>query len=209
MRRKYKKRGRKWHIPIAFLVILIIFCVTYYIVAMRPLLEEYVNDELANEINLTINRVTSGKLDENNITYDSLITLTKDDEGHIISLATKVGEMNKLKLDIEKELLETLISTEHITIEVPIGSLIGGEFFSGRGPCLKVRVVPVTRVYTEYDNRFDSAGINQTRHQVFLRYNVSLKVLLPGKRESTTINSEICVAETVIVGLIPDFYAGK
>ena len=209
MRRKYKKRVKKGKFILILLIIAAVFIAGYYIITMRPLLEEYVNEELANNVNLIINQTTSKKIEENNITYDKLISISKDNDGRIMSISTQVNEMNKLKLDIEKELLETFLNTDHITIEVPIGSLLGGEFLSGRGPCLKVRAVPMTRVYTEYENQFDSSGINQTRHRILLNYDVSLKILLPGKRESTKISTGICIAETVIVGSVPNFYAGK
>jgi len=176
---------------------------------MRPLLEEFVNEELANNVNLIVTKTTANRIAANKITYDKLVLISKDNEGRIMSISTQVSEMNKLKLDIERELLETFLNTDHITIEVPIGSLLGGEFLSGRGPCIKVRAVPMTRVYTEYENDFDSSGINQTRHRVLLNYDISLKILLPGKRESAHIKNRICIAETIIVGSVPNFYAGK
>ena len=209
MRRKYKKRAKKGSILLIFLILMLIVGAGYYVFSMRPLLEEYVNEELANNVNLIVNQVTSKKIEEKNITYDKLISISKDSEGRIMSISTQVNEMNKLKLDIEKDLLETFLQTDKITVEVPIGSLLGSEFLSGRGPCIKVRAVPMTRVYSEYENHFDSSGINQTRHRILLNYDISLKILLPGKRERTNIKSQICIAETVIVGSVPNFYGGK
>lgn len=209
MRRKYRKERKKFHPVILVVISLSVAVGMYYVTVVRPLLEEYVNAELANSVNLIINGKTSEMLDKNGVTYDTLISLSKDKDGKILSLYTNVTEMNKLKLDVEKEILETMQETEYITVEVPIGSLTGGEFLSGRGPIIKVHAVPVTRLFTEFENEFDSSGINQTRHRILLKYNVSLKILLPGKRESMNIKEEICIAETIIVGNIPNFYVGK
>lgn len=209
MRRKYKKRAKKLPIFLVIIFIIIAFSFGYYAFSIRPLLETFVREELANNINLTVNSITSKVIDENQITYDNLVILSKDADGRITSVSTQVGAMNKLKLDIEREILKTLLETEYITIEVPVGSLIGGEFFSGRGPCIKVRAIPMTRVYAKYENEFDSSGINQTRHRILLNYDIALKILLPGKRDSTKISTQVSIAETVIIGNVPNFYAGK
>ncbi|MBR5480042.1 MAG: sporulation protein YunB [Clostridia bacterium] len=209
MRRKYKKIRRKFPVFLFALISLVLAISIYYTIVIRPILEEYVNAELANSVNLIINGKTAEIIEKNGVTYESLISLSRDKEGRILSLYTNVSQMNALKLDIEKGILSMLQDTDSIAVEVPVGSLMGGEFLSGIGPCIKVHAVPITRLFTEFENEFDSSGINQTRHRILLKYNISLKILLPGKRDSMNIKEEICIAETIIVGNIPNFYAGK
>ena len=48
------------------------------------------------------------------------------------------------------------------------------------------------------------AGINQTRHQILLDVTVAVEILLPGSTLNTEIGAQIPVAETVIVGTVPD-----
>ena len=55
-------------------------------------------------------------------------------------------------------------------------------------------------------NAFSAAGINQTRHQILLSVDVYTSILRPGFTASTKVSNEIAVAETVIVGSVPETY---
>ena len=57
-----------------------------------------------------------------------------------------------------------------------------------------------------FRNAFTSAGINQTKHQIILTVDVSVSILLPGFRTATKVSNSFIVAETVIVGTVPDTY---
>lgn len=194
-----------------FLLILLLmlgFSGYYYITTMRPLLEQYAESELRNRINLMINRVVEDEIAAEKVTYDSLIHIEKDEEGRIMSLTTNVSAMNTLKVRIESKIVEKILENQNFTVHVPIGSLFGSEFLSGRGPRITVKVVPMAEVFASYDNTFASAGINQTRHQIYMKYDVRIRMLLPGRQKGTTVTSSVCVAETIIVGATPQFFAG-
>ncbi len=180
----------------------------YYVTTVRPLLEQYVESELRNRVNLMVSRIVEDEIARSGVEYASLIHVEKDREGRILSLTTDVTAMNTLKTRIESSILEGLLEEQLQSVRVPLGSLMGSEFLSGRGPCISIRVVPIAEVAVQYDNSFASAGINQTRHQIYLRYELSVQMLLPGQRKGTCISSQVCIAETVIVGAVPQFFAG-
>ena len=77
---------------------------------------------------------------------------------------------------------------------------------AGRGPCLRVRMQSVGTATARFDNQFSSAGINQTRHRIILDVDVHVSILLPGLTTYTKVSNEISVAETVIVGGVPETY---
>ncbi len=181
----------------------------YYITTMRPLLEQYAESELRNRLNLMINRVVEEEITAGEVTYDSLIRIEKDEDGRIMSLTTNVGAMNTLKVRIESKIVEKILENQNLTVRIPMGSLFGNEFLSGRGPRITVKVVPMAEVFASYDNTFASAGINQTRHQIYMKYDVKVRMLLPGRQKGTTVTSSVCVAETIIVGATPQFFAGE
>ena len=90
--------------------------------------------------------------------------------------------------------------------KVIIGTLTGSPLLAGRGPCLRVRMQSVGTATARFDNQFSSAGINQTRHRIILDVDVHVSILLPGLTTYTKVSNEISVAETVIVGGVPETY---
>ena len=91
---------------------------------------------------------------------------------------------------------------------MPVGSLTGISLFSGRGFSLPVEVVAVGSAHGDFQSQFTSAGINQTRHRILLEVTVSVEILLPGETMQTEICPQVPIAETVIVGQVPDTYLG-
>ena len=90
--------------------------------------------------------------------------------------------------------------------KVIIGTLTGSPLLAGRGPCLHVRMQSVGTATARFDNQFSSSGINQTRHRIILDVDVHVSILLPGLTTYTKVSNEISVAETVIVGGVPETY---
>ena len=96
------------------------------------------------------------------------------------------------------------VSTSELSI--PVGTLTGSTLLAGRGPCIRVRMQAVGSADASLRNAFSAAGINQTRHQILLHVDVYTGILLPGFTASTKVSNEIAVAETVIVGSVPETY---
>ena len=214
MRRGFKRKKelssayRVW-IVVALLCIIAASAVFYvYIVKIRPLLEEYSLIAARNQISLMINRVVENEIAESELAYNALIHIEKDDGGQISSLSSDVSNMNKLKVSIENRIIEEILNHDELSVSIPVGTLMGNELFSGRGPHINIRVVPMAQVYAYYDNKFESAGINQTRHSIFLNYDTKIKIMLPGKETHNIISSSVCVAETIVVGMVPHLFSG-
>ena len=55
---------------------------------------------------------------------------------------------------------------------------------------------------------FTSAGINQTLHQIMLDVEVEITLLIPGGKTETRVDAAVCVAETLLMGQVPDTYLG-
>ena len=89
---------------------------------------------------------------------------------------------------------------------MPLGSLFDLEPLWAKGPALRARAMTVGTVRTEFESQFTSAGVNQTLHRIWMEVSVPMKLLLPGGEVETTLHTRLCVAETVIVGKVPDTY---
>ena len=104
--------------------------------------------------------------------------------------------------DVPQRLSE--VSTRELAI--PLGSLTGSPLLAGRGPLLHIKMQSVGSSSAHFENAFASAGINQTRHEIRLVVDVYVSVLLPGFSTVTKVTNRCAVAETVIVGSVPDTY---
>lgn len=193
---------------VIILILLFIALMVLYEVQLRPMLEDYAKTQTRNMINLMANHVIEKEISDGQITYQNLVTAQKDAEGHIMSLTTNIPAMNKLKVRVEGQLIEQILEKKDLRIYIPMGNLFGSPFLSGRGPRIPIKIVPVTEVYASYDNTFTSAGINQTRHQIIMKFDIKVGMMLPGRIRNTVVQSQVCVAETIIVGATPQFFAG-
>lgn len=142
----------------------------------------------------------------NNVEYDSLIKFTYNNEGKIVGINANIIQMNKLSSGIASKIQERLSNLEKVDVEIPFARLIGVNLFSGYGPSIRVKVVPFGNIVTDFKTDFVSEGINQTRHTIYIDIASTVTIIAPFNVDSVTATSTITVAETVIVGDIPDTY---
>ena len=117
-----------------------------------------------------------------------------------------MGEFNRLQSSILHQVLEEIAQMDTRELSIPLGSLTGSALLAGRGPRISVRMQSVGSSTAYLSNEFSSAGINQTRHQIILNVDVYVSILLPGFSTATKVSNAFTVAETVLVGTVPDSY---
>ena len=145
-------------------------------------------------------------LEEDGLRYQSFVSLQQNQNGETTALTTDTVLINRLQGELLEKILLTLQQYREVKLELPLGSLSGVQFLAGRGPLVTLRLRPVGLVKTKIINQFDEAGINQTRHRIQLQVTVDMLSLLPGYRISSQAQSNVILAETIIVGLVPDAY---
>ncbi|MEG2295645.1 MAG: sporulation protein YunB, partial [Oscillospiraceae bacterium] len=173
---------------------------------IRPLIKTVSSYQAKVFATKAINDAIAIELENQQLTYEDMVHITKNREGNITSIQTDMIRVNALKSKLTNATLEYLYDIENQVIGIPIGTLIGGQIFSGRGPKLEFTVSPSGFVQTEIYNNFTSAGINQTLHQIMLNLNIRVTSIIPGYTVSTDVSTNFCIAETIIVGLVPDTY---
>jgi sporulation protein YunB len=204
--RKKKKTGIKILIFLAVLISVLFGIMKYSEYRLRPIIKS-----MAEAHARTIGaRVTAEAINEeiarNNLTYDDLISFEKSENGKISALKTNIMNVNKLKSRLSAVILNKLSDMENVNLYIPVGNLLNGEFLSGRGPEIEVILLPVGSVATDITNVFTTAGINQTRHQIMLEVLVSVSIIMPFSVENTDISTSVSIAETIIVGDVPNMY---
>lgn len=199
-----KMRNIKWGRALALLILLGTFIGVD--MGIRPMVKASAASQTQIAVNRMIQRAVLEVLEEDGLRYQSFVSLQQNLNGETTALTTDTVLINRLQGELLEKILQTLQETRQITLQLPLGSLTGSQFLAGRGPLVTLRLRPVGIVKTKIVNQFDEAGINQTRHRIQLQVTVDMLSLLPGYRISSQAQSNIILAETIIVGLVPDAY---
>ena len=138
--------------------------------------------------------------------YSSLVEIVRDGGGNIVSVQTDAMRINRIKSGINTAVASSLSNLDEKKLGVPIGSLTGLALLNGRGPRLNVIISLTGSAQTHFVNEFSSAGVNQTRHQIFLKTTVTLLIVFPTATVTTAYTMNMLVAETIIVGKVPLAY---
>lgn len=202
MRRRRKIR------KILILLLLLFFVGIVLLLRLRfaPLMEQLVVTQAENTMSTLVNEIVNEQIASGSIDYDRIIYFEKDVNGRITALKTNMSEVNRLKTEI---LAAMNLGIEDISVgelDIPIGNFILPELFSGKGFKLPVRILSVSTSDANFENLFSEAGINQTLHQIQMHIIVNLSVLTPIGTVNTVVSTDVIVAETVIVGSVPERY---
>lgn len=162
--------------------------------------------QVTNVTSDLINDAVAAQIANGNIAYDRIVYFEKDLNGRITALKTNIGEVNTLKTETLNTINEEIFESENFDIGIPIGSLIFPEFLSGRGPQIPVRILSIRNSDATFESNFSHAGINQTLHKLNMCVLVDVTVLVLGRTVNFTVSSEVVVAETIIVGDVPDTF---
>ena len=169
---------------------------------IRSLAETQVRNATSDLINDAIDR----QIDTGNIQYDRIVYFEKDLEGKVTALKTNMSEVNRLKTAILNLINDEILAIDTTDIGIPLGSLFFPEFLSGRGPVIPVHILSIRNSDASFSSRFTEAGINQTLQQINMDVSVDVSILVLGRTMSFTVTSQVVVAETIIVGQVPDTF---
>lgn len=173
---------------------------------LKPILTSLATARVSNTVNGIVSAAVNDTIYSGDVDYDRLISFEKDNEGHITAVKSNMAEFNRLQSAIMEEVLGKLSEVSTRELSIPFGTLTGTPLLAGRGPLIRVRMQSVGSSSAHFENAFTSAGINQTKHQIYLVVDVYVSILLPGFSTMTKVSSTYAVAETVIVGSVPDTY---
>lgn len=192
---------------LVFLLILALLsaCLIQSVLYLRELSCSMALSNATDQMTLCINNTVTRTLSEHDYGYDYFVTLERDNSGNIVALATNMARINTICAELLSDIVAASDSGE-LDVEIPIGNLLGSTLLLGRGPMVPVEITMLTSSHIDLKNELESAGINQTKHQIKLDVVIDIDVILPWKTASTEVVSEILVAETVIVGQVPETY---
>lgn len=140
------------------------------------------------------------------VRYEELIETQTDAQGRVTMLRANTVRMNEIAAQTALLAEKELNSVENQFVGIPLGAALGIRFLSGFGPRLQVQILPVGAVHTDFDTEFQSAGINQTRHRIFLTLRTTVSLIVPTGSQRVEVKSTVPVTESIIVGEVPDSF---
>lgn len=208
----YAKKRRTGRLRIllcfSFIVIILAVSTTYAENRIVPYILEISEYRTNSLISSTVYSVLNKNFADG-FSYNDIVNISKDSNGHITAIQTDVVKMNKICAEISCSLQEQLSAIGNDKISVPFGVLLGKAIFSGTGPDFHIRVVLAGDVKTDLKSEFSSAGVNQTKHSIYLEVKTQVGVVVPLMKKTAETVTIVPIAETIIVGSVPDVYLDK
>ena len=204
-RKKRRRRARRW---VCILLALLLLSVLLFIHFQRNVTRVLISISEATmraSTTIAVNDAVYYTLSDE-IRYEDLVTVTRDKEGEIVAVAANPLKINKIARDTASISQSNLKNLSLNGIPIPLGALTGIEAFAGLGPSIHFRIIPVSSVSCDYSSTFDSVGINQTKHSIYLNVIADISIVMPSRTENFAVATEILIGESVLVGQVPDAY---
>ncbi|HHW13120.1 MAG TPA: sporulation protein YunB [Firmicutes bacterium] len=217
MRMRLKKRRRILVLPPHFFkkktllfFLFILFLIGGFLFAdhrLRPVIQAKAEAHARVLATTSINQAIREKVAKN-IRYEDLISVKVDNRGRVVLMQPNTGEINRLASDATITVQELMKNTKDDKIYLPLGQLLGSQILAGRGPDIPVVIVPVGTVESRVYDVFEEAGINQTRHKIYLEVKTMVRVVVPLLDSLVEIRAEVPLTEAIIMGEVPQVYFG-
>ena len=172
----------------------------------RAVIRDLAETQVKNTTSDLTNDAIARQIASGDIRYDRIVYFEKDLDGRITALKTNMSEVNRLKTDILNIINDEILALDTSDIGIPLGSLFLPELLSGKGPVIPVHILSIRNSDATFSSNFVQAGINQTLHKLNMEVFLDVTVLVLGSTTEFTISSHMVVAETVIVGDVPETY---
>ena len=206
IRRRHRSKRRRFRRRCLLLAAVLVGCALWGDAQLRPAVTAVAESHASHYATQAIQEADYRHLEKYGAVYGDFVRLTYSDQGTVTSLQTDMLAMSRLQSAVTASVIESILEFTSQRLTLPAGTLTGNPILSGRGPEVEIRLIPAGFVQTQVKNAFDQAGINQTRHQILLHVRLDIQAVLPGYAILSQVDTDICLAETVIVGLVPGAY---
>ena len=188
-----------------FIISILIGSFIYIDNKLRPTITVIAETKAIELANRSINKAVAIIVDEN-IEYEDLIYVKTGDNGNIKMMQANSILMNEIASKVALEIQSEMKKIKTTSTYIPIGTALGSPLLAKYGPTIKVSIEPIGTVTVDFGTDFESSGINQTRHRIYLKSTTQVKVVVPLTTSTKEIKTQIPICETIIVGDVPQNY---
>lgn len=190
-------------------VLIVVFIITaillYFNKVVNPIILSITESKVASLSTKAVNSAVSEVLVENNL-YEDLVTICTNDVGDVVMIQANSVLINKLSRDLARASQTKLDTIGAQGVSIPMGSFTGMPIFIGRGPEVRLKVMPIGAIQCSFLSEFVQAGINQTNHKIYVNLTATINVVLPVANKEIVSNTQLLICENIIVGKIPEVY---
>lgn len=204
-KKQRKSRKRKWKLALLITLLILALLFVYFQRNVTRVLISISEATMRASTTIAVNDAVYYTLSDE-MRYEDLVTITRDSDGNVTGVAANPLKLNKIARDTASISQSNLKNLSLNGIPVPLGALTGIEAFAGLGPNIHFRIIPVSSVTCDFSSVFESVGINQTKHSIYLNVIADISIVMPSRTENFAVVTEILVGESVIVGEIPNTF---
>ena len=204
-----KRKKRKWARRSVFVFVLIILlslllALFFYRRSMNPMILDIAQTRLKSETTLAVNEAVCTVLE--NADFSELVTLVKNDENDIVLISSNSALVNSLARETAIISQKRINSLQSFDVLIPWGTLSGIPLLSEKGQTVSVSVSPIGNVSCNFTSVFESAGINQTLHRIYINVCSKVDLIMPTSHAEVTTETPVLICESLIIGKVPDTY---
>lgn len=180
-----------------------------FLVHLRPRIITISQAYAENEVSMIIDREIQNMMLEELFSYDKLTIISRDENGRVTSISTNSVVVNNFANDLDIRIGNYIDEFDVIENKVYLSGLLGIDVLAGLGPKVPIRFQPVSVTHADVWHTFEEAGINQTLHTIMMEVSINIEILLPFAHSSMKVESQLPIAQTLIVGQVPNAYFNK
>ncbi|SHE33581.1 sporulation protein YunB [Desulforamulus putei] len=198
---------RRRQVPRKFFVLLFLLGFTAMFVfidrCLQPTLFAIARVKAIHVATEIMNKTVMDHLAKQNIEYKDIVQVHKDSQGKIVLVQADTMKINRISNEITLNIQEQFRNLDNESIGIPVGQLLGIRLLAALGPELNVRMIPLGVLRVDIIDKFEGAGINQTRHLIWLDLNSEFQIAIPLYKEVFKVHTKVPLAQDIIVGDVP------
>lgn len=207
--KRYSSRARRRRLCRRLVLLVLLLAVVLLLIDrnFKPIVLSLAEARSASLASQVLNAALGQALGDG-VDYEDLMNVRMDENGQVALLSANTVQMNRLADKAGAAALRMLENMSSERVSVPLGAALGITLLAGSGPGIPVSIVPIGSVSTDFETEFEACGINQTRHKVYLQVSATIRIVIPTGAKTTNVSANMLVAESIIVGGVPDGFVG-
>lgn len=199
------RRRRRSRLPLFFFAAALLAALLVGTYQLKSLSTQIAVSDAADMVTATVNKVVCDLIDPDAYDLEYFVRFERDGNGNVTAISGNMAHINELSSEILNMVIEST-DTDPMIVKIPLGSLLGSNLLMGKGPDVSVEISMLTSSRVDFKSKVEACGINQTNYRLYLEVVIDVDVLIPWGTESATVLTEVLVADTVIVGKVPETY---
>ncbi len=193
--------GFLWYILFALIVFIVIFI--WVNIKVRPFVISVTQGYAENIASNTLNRIIDEAMRENEYNFVNVI---RDSGDRVVAVTMNSADTNLFMTKISIGLKNRIAHMDEIEARIPLGNFLPYPFLAGLGPKVPVKFLVLASTAVTAEESFLSKGINQSLYTLSLKVVTDVGIYIPAMHSSVRVENQVPIAQTIIVGSVPDSY---